>query len=203
MSEDLISSLKSLKEKLNSLEDTYDTKFKSEEKRSKIHQTLEKKLENLVNNQNERIKIEAGGKTFETSKSTIINCPFDNLLKEELEKDQNIYKNYKYNNNGNKNENKYFIDLDSRNFKIIIDFLRYISDYGIKGEKYLIALKESSDEELIKREILYFFKENEKIFEVMRIKSKKNKLDNSANNNIKGVNLAVQPIENENYDLFD
>lgn len=172
-SEDLLSQLKNLKDKLDNMEVDYDEKLQTIEKRNRTHETLEKKLTTLVNCQASRIKVEAGGRVYETTKDNIKSCIYPNLLKDQLdqEEDVNSFKTVYYvNGQPVEKETIYFVDIDKKNFKLILRMLRFFffSDYK---EKFPIIITEKMDEEYIKQEIKYFFKGNDDVFKMIEFKS--------------------------------
>lgn len=168
-SEDILKNLNLLKSKLEGLEVKYGEKMNSIDKRSKIHESLEKKLESLVSAQNDRIKVEAGGRIYETTKSNVLACIFPNLLKDQLEEigDKNGFKTVYYvDNQPVESETNYFVDIDKKNFKLILKMLRsfYFSEYK---EKFSIYLTDKIDENYLKQEIRYFFKGSDDIFSMI------------------------------------
>jgi hypothetical protein len=177
----LLNSLKNLKDRLNNLEVNFGEKQELIEKREKSYENLEKKIESIIKIQNERIKVEAGGRVYETTKNTIKDCIFDNVLKSQIIKEEEgvlnigFYKSvYNYGevvNNDNDNDNSsddakshsYFVDLDKKSFKLILKILRFFSTNSL-GEKFKVFLTHKVDEEFLKKEILYFFNNNQEIF---------------------------------------
>src|SRR5690242_19959752 len=127
MSDNLRDTLKNLKDKLSNLEVNYETKLSHNEKRNRIHESIDKKLEDLVGYQADKVKVEAGGRIYETTKTAILSCIYPNLLKDQLEKSDKSSKDYVYqsvyyqNNQEIKVEqpaNVLFVDLDKKSFKL-------------------------------------------------------------------------------------
>lgn len=175
MSEDLLKSLNNLKEKLSNLESNYDEKKDEVEKRTKSHESTEKKLELLQGTQSDRIKVEAGGRIYETTKSTIKACMFENILKDQIEKEEedkenNVFQSVYYvNNQPVTKETQYFVDVDKKNFKLILKMLRFFS-YTEHQEKFNVYITDDIDQDYLTKEIKYFFKDKDAVFSLIEFK---------------------------------
>jgi sugar-specific transcriptional regulator TrmB len=174
MSEDLLNTLKNLKDKLSNLENNYDDKKVEVEKRAKTHESIEKKLETLQAFQNDRIKVEAGGRFYETTKSTIKACIFENILKDQITKEEengtSFYQTVYYvNNQPVTKEVKYFVDVDKKNFKLILKMLRFFSNTDHQ-EKFNVWVTDDMDQDYLIKEINYFFKGKDAVFSLIEFK---------------------------------
>jgi hypothetical protein len=177
---DLISTLKNLKTRLNDLEINYEDKVLTNERREKTNEILEKKLADLEQMQGDSVSVNSGGKLFTISKTNVFGCIFDNILKDELslqtsnnEQKVPIHNNHLGGINFEEksiNEKPYtcFIDLDKKSFKLMMNIIRFLNTkYFNPDKKYVIFVKPDMDETLIRSEIMYFFKNNEKVFECL------------------------------------
>ena len=180
MSDDIFNSLKDLKNQLDNLESSYINNKKINEKKIIAHLNLDKKLDDLASLQNDKIIVETGRKQYQISKKTIKKCKLRNILRDEIEK-------YEKNNENLITEKipKYFIDISSKTLKLFLDIIRYFCNNGTENKEYIILINEKMEEELLKKEIEYFFIE-ENIFKYIKLKSsiRKNVIidPNNANN---------------------
>lgn len=170
MSEDIMSSLIDLKNKLYNIEENFVKKEFTIEKREKVHERLEQKLENLFNIQSEKIKIEAGGKIYETTNDSIVNCMFENILKNKILQQEITFQSVYYENNQPVVKEKiFYVDLDKENFKLILQIVRHFNSKTFNGNKFQIFLTKL-DFDLICDEINYFFKDNKDIYNYLEFR---------------------------------
>jgi hypothetical protein len=155
---DLFESLKQLKNKLSSMEETYENKSNELIKRVKVNVDIDRKLDKLATLQNDKVQIEAGGKVHETSRSTIENCILDNLLKDKLSV-QSKFNVIDYMNN-KLVSNILFIDMNSKDFKLILNLMRHFNN---SDEKFNIYYDDECDKERLQTVLNYFFKGEEKL----------------------------------------
>lgn len=101
-----------LREHLGNIEENYYSCFHKQEKRKIIIEKIDIKLEQLLDSYtaNDRIIINAGGSLFETTKSVIDNCRYDNVLKEIL---------------ANTKETEIMLDIEGSLFEVILEIIRY------------------------------------------------------------------------------
>jgi hypothetical protein len=156
---DLFESLKQLKDKLSSMEETYETKSHELEKRARVNEDIDKKLDKLATIQTDIIKVEAGGKIYETTRSTIENCTIDNILRDKITNKFNNVIEY-VNNEPIKSSGAVFIDIGSKDFKLILKFLRHIAS---SDERFNVYYDDSDDRERLEIVFNYFFKNDEKL----------------------------------------
>jgi hypothetical protein len=149
---DLFESLKELKTKLNNMEDNYENKTKELLKRNRINEDIDKKLELLVGLQKDKIQVEAGGKIYETTKPTIEKCYFDNILKDKL-----------YKQDFNK---PIFIDIGSKDFKLILKIMRYFSNDS-EVNNFKLYYETLEEREKLETVLNYFFKSDNKLKELI------------------------------------
>jgi hypothetical protein len=156
MSDDLLNNLKNLKSKLFEMESTYETKVKTLEKRSNTLESINKKIDNLVTLQSDIIQIECDGKFYETSKPTIRNCILDNILKDMIK--------------SNYNDDTYYVDLSRKGLKLVLNIMRFYSSEESANRTYDLYLN-SHDEEIIREQLNYFFKNDDRLYVLIKFKN--------------------------------
>jgi hypothetical protein len=167
---DLLSSLKDLKAQLSSITINESDYVNVEKKESS-----EEKLKEITRQQDDIIKVEAGGKIYETTKATIRNCPYDNVLKDQLEYEEknknNSYQSvYYYNNQPVVRESPpFFVDIDKKLFRKVLNFIRYSGKNSGAGEKFTIFYKKTENHFLIQKQILRFFKNNDQVMPLINL----------------------------------
>ena len=108
----ILENLKSLKDKLSLLEETFSDKIIEEERQKRREERLIKKLDQLKDIQSNKVYVNAGGqKTIVTSRSTIENFYYSCYLKTE------------YQNNIN-STSPLFVDTSAGFFEVFIEIMR-------------------------------------------------------------------------------
>jgi hypothetical protein len=156
---DLFESLKQLKMKLTNIEEDYESKTKDLLKRNKANESIDKKLDKLTTIQNDKIQVEAGGKFYETSKATVEACLLDNILRDQIGKQNNSKFVVDYVNN-NQGVSNLFVDIGSKDFKLILKIMRHISNCD---SKYNVYYSDEFEKDRLESVLNYFFKNDEKL----------------------------------------
>lgn len=164
---EIVNSITELKNKLFSLEATYETKLKNLEKREKVRAEIRLKFNEILANQDSQITFNISGKKISTSKALIVNSIYSNILKDLLSNLEKIGRT-------TEETHKIFIDRSPEAFKYIIEILwksneaylkagldtSLISDLDLSIDPQIISI------EAFKEEIKFYFKEDyEKVFE--------------------------------------
>jgi hypothetical protein len=158
MSDNLFESLKELKTRLTSMEETYETRSNDLFKRQLTNENIDKKLDKLAILQNEKIRVDAGGKIFETTRTTVDTCPIDSILREKL---NTVSNEIVFVNNQPVSSNEVvFIDMGSKDFKLILKIMRHLTT---SDNQYLVYYDNNDDKERLACAINYFFKNDEKL----------------------------------------
>jgi hypothetical protein len=131
---DLFGRLQSLKDQLDYIGENYENQIGKMAKQRNIGNRLENKLVDLegVNNLSNRIVIDACGRTFETTKATVANCTYENLLTKEI---------------GKEGEVKVHLDIPRNYFKHLIAMVRYFQkgENLVENELFFVELEEKKD----------------------------------------------------------
>jgi hypothetical protein len=110
-----------LKDKLELLEKEFENKLKDVDQKEKKFKEIDKQIEELVNEKDSIIKLDIGGKTFETKISTLLNIKdtlFYKMISRCVENKEEILK-------------EIFIDRSYTYFQILLDYMR-TKKYSLK-----------------------------------------------------------------------
>jgi predicted esterase YcpF (UPF0227 family) len=110
-----------LKEKLENLEKEFENKLKHVDDKEKKFKEIDKQIEELVNTKDTIIKLNIGGKYFQTKMSTLLNIKdtlFYKLISKSVENNEEFTK-------------EIFIDRNYKQFQILLDYMR-TKKYSIK-----------------------------------------------------------------------
>jgi hypothetical protein len=127
--------MNSLKDQLNFIGLNFDSKINKIERGKDLPERLETKQKELesINDKSNRVVIDACGRSFETTKTTILNCAYENLLTKEAAKEGDV---------------RVHIDIPRNYFKHILAMLRYFckTDEDVsERETYVVELDEKKD----------------------------------------------------------
>jgi hypothetical protein len=114
--------LMGLKSKLENLEKEFEVKLSDVNKKEEKFKQIDKQIEELVNKKDKIVKLNIGGKIFQTKTSTLFNVKdtlFYKLICSSLENNEDLTK-------------EIFIDRSYTYFPLILDFLR-TKKFNLKG----------------------------------------------------------------------
>ena len=176
----LLDSLKSLKNKINEIEESTKTEITSDEKVVVIDNSeiIKETLVKLKELQSQKVVINVGGKLYSFSQSTLSNTISENIF-----------------NTGEKN---IFYDGSPDLFNYVTDIIRGLNKQRTETEEKLKIIVKQSDDDVIVKEMLkqIFPKADEEIFPKLSIE-KEVVVQRNINPE---VNIPVQ--NNANYDNY-
>lgn len=111
-----------LKDKLEMLEKEFENKLKDVDNKEKKFKEIDKQIEEIINSKDKIIKLNIGGKVFQTKMSTLLNIKdtlFYKLISKSIENNEEI-------------TNEIFIDRSYRHFQLLLDYMR-TKKYSIKN----------------------------------------------------------------------
>lgn len=105
--------LSGLKSKLENIEGEFENKLKEVENKEKAFKKIDEQIDELINKKDSVIKLNVGGKVFQTKLSTLLSVKdtlFTKIVSSALDKNESI--------------NEFFFDRCYDQFHIILDYLR-------------------------------------------------------------------------------
>ena len=152
----LLNTLKSLKDKLIGTKSTDDTnKINSSDNnlntdKNKVDNkaVLDETLKLFKETQNNKVTINAGGKLYSTTKSTLTNCGLKTIFLEEIQKSVD--------NNSKNNNIEIFYDGNPHLFKHIMNIIRHFNSES-KDSKFDILINNIEDEVVLKEMLCDIF----------------------------------------------
>lgn len=177
----LLSSLQQLKNTLASLEVAYEDEKEYviyASKREDVQIRIENKLENLLkkNDKSNTVFLNAAGKIFRTTKETILNCRYKNILQDKLNSTSQ----------GTSEENSIYVNIPKNYFVHILNVMRRLNDaelseigsfndYYLKGNSIklkidLLRVEETKDN--LQEYITGFFLGEKKVLKELKIMNK-------------------------------
>jgi hypothetical protein len=191
---ELINSLKQLKEKLSTIEKTYESQVINNNgnynhvkssRLENLEERLSLKIDSICQSQNneEQITINAGGKKYKTLRSTLLNTQFSNIFQNQLYNDPNC--------------KEIFYDCSRSLFKYVLYIIRsFHIDKHVEiceNNKLRLNLEETSNDEALEDIIKeVFYKDADSILKIIQMRPTKVDLVSPQN--------ITNPVNNYDYD---
>lgn len=203
--EEITKNLANINKDISKLEGDFHKRYSYTEKRYYALARADLKIDKLLAFQNDdnKIYINSGEVEFITAQSTIINCMYDNILK------QMLLDKLNNNKSDNENANSLFVDIEPNIFEAILEIIRYSqidSEIDLTLKEFELAHKKTKkairiyepqrgkDSESLVETIKTFFKNEEDINKILHtfklVYEKEKEKEEKIDKNIKGFSKA-------------
>lgn len=151
----MTSTIKSLKDKLVSLENNYDHKLKELEQRESKETRLDSKLKEIITLQNDIITFNISGEYIQISKQLINNTPYDNIFRDVISSMEDMGRDLEEIQN-------VFIDRNPKGFFYILEIMRKGFNQLLRSESIESSLKlpRNINHEAFLEDVQFYFKQD-------------------------------------------